>query len=279
MGGIDTNLATSALAIALVALLVSLAQLLQQYFATADGYRNCQKSVMAQWSAKTKRRFRLREFRIETLFETPEIFLAGPGVEKRAGQVLITGTIEARNKTLTPLKAFDPDRLQQQSSSGEIRTRQRQTALSRPIENSANELVCWLPLLHWLHETSEASLDLAEKMQDQRAEEPGRKLPLVDESQTVPALIFQKRSWDFQPPGVFRPLAKSTVSDIVILARRMGMKWKDLRLENGTMHAEGHSHVLTSTAIGSLEYSYSGRARSLKGALFSQAHPNSLHQQ
>ncbi|KAG9241993.1 hypothetical protein BJ878DRAFT_195333 [Calycina marina] len=36
-------------------------QLLQQCFATADGYRRCQRSVMGEWSSKTRLRWRWRE--------------------------------------------------------------------------------------------------------------------------------------------------------------------------------------------------------------------------
>jgi len=38
----DTVLSASALAVVLVALVIATAQLLGQYFATADGYRRCQ---------------------------------------------------------------------------------------------------------------------------------------------------------------------------------------------------------------------------------------------
>jgi hypothetical protein len=128
------------------------------------------------------------------LFETPEIFLAGHGIEERAGQVLITGTVQARNETLTPLEAFDPDRAKQRSRFRQLSTGQWCFALSKPIENPTNELVSWLPPLHWLHETSEASLDLAEKIQDQDLQKAEKSPPLVDKSKTVPALVFRKRS-------------------------------------------------------------------------------------
>ena len=107
---------------------------------------------------------------------------------------MITGTLEARTKALTPLEAFDPDAAQGQSNSRDFIARQRHLAWAKPIENSANELACWLPLLHWLHEASSSSLDLAEKMQDQGAQKSQRPLPLVDKFKTVPALVFRNRS-------------------------------------------------------------------------------------
>jgi hypothetical protein len=54
MAGVDTNLAATALAIALVALVVALGQLFQQYLGTADGYRRCQISVMGGYAKRTQ---------------------------------------------------------------------------------------------------------------------------------------------------------------------------------------------------------------------------------
>jgi hypothetical protein len=69
----DMDIAVVALAISLVALFTTLLQLLQQYYATADGYRRCQKSVMAGWAKYTHRKFRWSEFRFETIFVVPDI--------------------------------------------------------------------------------------------------------------------------------------------------------------------------------------------------------------
>lgn len=65
------------LIVALIALLVALLQALQQYSATADGYRRCQRSVMGDWAKHTHRRFKWRqgEFRFETVFAVPQILL------------------------------------------------------------------------------------------------------------------------------------------------------------------------------------------------------------
>lgn len=70
---VDNAIAIAALVISLVALLTTLLQLLQQYFATADGYRRCQNSVMAGWAKFTRRHFRWKEFRYETIFVVPDI--------------------------------------------------------------------------------------------------------------------------------------------------------------------------------------------------------------
>ena len=65
--------ALTALIVSLVALTVALGQLLGQYFATADGHRRCQSSVMGPWSKHTKLRWRWQEFRFETLYAVPKI--------------------------------------------------------------------------------------------------------------------------------------------------------------------------------------------------------------
>lgn len=283
MSGADINLAAAALAIALVALVIAVGQLLQQYFATADGYRNCQKSVMGQWAIKTRRRFRWREFRFETLFSTPEIFLTGGGGGTRPDQVYIIGSAESRRLTLTPPDAFDdpgqfprwPTHSSKSWSSAVGRreadtnlTQRKMTSLSHTMENPSDELVCWLPLLHWLHETTRASLDPEEQpLENATREEVKKAYAMINMRKRVPALVFRVRSWDFQPPDVSRPMARTTVSDIAVLARRMGMRWKAFRPEDGMMRAEGHSHILTSTVVRSLglllHYSYTGQARRL----------------
>lgn len=69
----DNNISIAAIVVALVALIVALGQLFGQYFATADGYRRCQPSVMGRWAKFTRLRWRWSQFRFETLYTTPEI--------------------------------------------------------------------------------------------------------------------------------------------------------------------------------------------------------------
>ncbi|TVY43401.1 hypothetical protein LOCC1_G004571 [Lachnellula occidentalis] len=222
MGTADVSIAATALAIALVAFVTALGQLLQQYFATADGYRRCQRSVMGEWASRTRLRWRWREFRFETLYSTPEIFMTSSGRD-RSGQVLIEGATNSRALTLAPYP--DPP------------------ASPHGIRN-INETVCWVTFLHQLHMLG-ARNGISDTL-----------------GISLPALCFQERSWDFQLPDVVRPLAVCTVSDIAIMARRLGMRWKDFRPYDGSLKAEGHFQVMTSTNVRSLgillQYSYTG---------------------
>jgi hypothetical protein len=66
--------ALTALLISLIALLATMGQLLQQYIATADGWRYCQDTVMGPfWGSRTKPRWRWREFRFETIYFVPKL--------------------------------------------------------------------------------------------------------------------------------------------------------------------------------------------------------------
>lgn len=64
-----------ALLVSLIALLVAFLQLCQQYFATADGYRNCAESVIGPWHRTRHRPFVPSEFRFETVYDAPLIRL------------------------------------------------------------------------------------------------------------------------------------------------------------------------------------------------------------
>lgn len=275
MPGTDTNLAAAALAIALVALCTTLAQLLQQYFATADGYRRCQKSVMGEYARKTRLQWRWREFRFETLYTTPEIFLAGDGALNRVGQVVLTGSEDSRQKSFVPVTSTGmvnddipifiglQDGIIQAASGHKNEVSQSVNKSVQHTEPYRGELACWIHFLHWVHEISQASLE---------NEIPKRQDPVQYPyvRTRFPAVIFREKSWDFQQPDVVRPLAKTTLSDIAVIARRMGMRWKDFRPSDGILRAEGHSHIFTSTVVRSLgivlQYSYTGQGQRLQMA-------------
>jgi hypothetical protein len=272
--GADTSLAGAALAIALVALVTALGQLLQQYFATADGYRRCQKSVMGGYARQTRLRWRWREFRFETLYTIPEIFLTGDAAPRRLGQILLTGSEKSRGASLIPMGSVNMgnerlETLEYETKHGDNLeadgTRTLRIKVSKGVRSNGSdhgEMVCWVPLLHWIHESTSAALKAHNLIEEGVEFAP----PKV----RIPAVVVRERSWDFQPPDVVRPLARTTLSDIAVIARRMGMKWKDFRPSDGILRAEGHSHTITSTVVRSLgivlQYSYTGQGERLKKA-------------
>lgn len=210
---VDTNIAIAAIAVALCAFIVSLRQLLGQYSATAEGYRRCQPSVMGPWAQWTRLRWRWGQFRFETLFTTPQIFLAAFHIDQNQQRVAAIST---------------DDRIEFISGSPESRI--RTMSVSPGEEERSSELACWLPLLGSLHR-NEWELQRY-RCYDQQLlfgdPKPHRQL-------VGPAVRFHEMSWDFMPPEIVRPFAVTTVSDIAIIARRLGMSWEvfDGNLDDG----------------------------------------------
>ena len=222
----ETYLALTALVVALCSLLITTGQLLGQYFATADGYRRCQPSVMGPWAKRTRLRWRWAQFRFEVLYSTPDIFLHEFGVDAsdlRLGNVpgaeRITGSLESESGTMIAPHSFS---------------------------NPSDEMVCWLPLLAVLHQHER-------EMQPHGCYKASYdKLLRHDRFPLAPALTIRERSWDFMSPDIVRPFATTNISDIGVLARRLGMTWVDFRPDDGVLRAEGKEHMITSTTVRSI---------------------------
>ncbi|TRM69435.1 hypothetical protein BD626DRAFT_474034 [Schizophyllum amplum] len=70
--------ALAALIVSLVALVVTLLQVVQQYASTAYDYRRCSKRVLGQWAQRTRRHFIFSEVRFEVTFSTPHLSIFFP---------------------------------------------------------------------------------------------------------------------------------------------------------------------------------------------------------
>ncbi len=137
MSNEQDNTAIVAIIIALIAFFVTTAQLLQALFGTAEGYRRCQPSVIGRWAKKTRRKWRWTEFRFETIFTTPDIYLEFiDNPDSLRHWAFIEGSAISRAQT---------------SSDGLPRgiTIPRKASDSLEVEN---DLVSWLSLLDMLHD-------------------------------------------------------------------------------------------------------------------------------
>lgn len=205
------NTALAAIIIAIIAFFVTTAQLLQQIFETAVGYRHCQASAIGEWATLTRRKWRWSEFRFETKSTTPTIRLVN--VADCAGSrkvTLITGDPESRRKTYM-------------------------RAMTNLDSDESGDQVGWLDLLDHLH--------VHQRHYDRwRVHWPMEQI-------TWPAITFRERSWDFMPPDIIRPFATSTVGDIIALGHGLGMVWTDLHPGDGMMRAEGGGKSIISTAV------------------------------
>ena len=104
----------------------------------------------------------------------------------------------------------------------------------------SQDLACWLYLLNSLRSV---------EVQRQRS---GIYASPSSTEFFSPACRLRERSWDLMSPELVRPLARTTVSDIAIMVRRLGMTWRSFQPEEGMMSAEGNGHLVYSTYVRSL---------------------------
>lgn len=260
MSNEQDNTATVAIVIAVIAFFVTTAQLLQALFGTAEGFRRCQPFVIGGWSAEARRKWRWSEFRFETTFKTPHIKLSPvedvtmPEHPSSVSGVLVTGDPISRKHTYSQYGLEDPTQ--------DLLYAHKRFSPKEAGEGS-NELASWLALLDQLHdhinlywspEVNGADLkrsqNLAVHLPLHRRKCPPSPWEIAYTcAMTLPAIIFRTRSWDFMPPDIVRPVASSTVGDIVALIHRLGMSFKELAPGQGTMRAEGNGQSIVSTSV------------------------------
>ena len=259
MSSEQDNTAIVAIIIALIAFFVTTAQLLQAILGTAEGFRRCQPSVIGGWYAETRRRWRWSEFRFETRFKTPHITLDPvtdatiPESPSRARRVFLTGEVDSRQKTYAAGKTPPSQR----------RPRFFQWFLNVQGDEDNNDLASWLELVDRLHERVQLYWRPEVQGKNLINGQTLRKQSTLSSSNmfshdpnmayactvTLPAVTFRTRSWDFMPPDIIRPVASSTVGNIIALAHRLGMAFKELAPGEGTMRAEGNGHTIVSTSV------------------------------
>ena len=241
-----------ALVVAFVALITTVGQTVGQFFATADGYRRCQPSVMGGWAKLTHRRFRWSEMRFETLYTTPAFCIAW------APTSMTKGPSSAGDFYLQSLDntAHGNDLVYVNGSNKS--SNDAYFEVTENVSNPYSEVVSWVSLIGLLHANAR---DIWRRFKNQGGQvlttdptgigafaPPSSRL-LPDGMHSVPALIPVTRSWDFVPPEVVRPLASVNICDIAILARRLGMSWRQFEPAEGNLKAEGNGHTITSASI------------------------------
>jgi hypothetical protein len=63
------------------------------------------------------------------------------------------------------------------------------------------------------------------------------------------AVRVSKKSWDFVPAEIVKPLALTNVRDIAIFVQQLGCKWTTFQPEDGVLRAEGEGIALSSTEV------------------------------
>jgi len=124
---IGSRLSIAAITVAVCALVISLSQLLEQYFENAEGCWQCQSSFLSPWAKLTRLRWRWSRFRFETLLTTPGILLVPFHIDQNQQRIVWTSPGD-RIECISGFMTISP------------RTK-----------NKNVELTSWLPFLGDLH--------------------------------------------------------------------------------------------------------------------------------
>jgi len=256
----ETPLNATALVIALIALVGTLAQVVHQYYAaSAAGFTNCGESVMGKWAESTKRIFRLKELRFEVQFEAPVIFVSPPtnknGPVKNVAIHYVDGSDESLKATRS-LQAKDEEALRRENK----------------VHTADNERATWVTLLSALHsmerdswlwrkEHYPTSIPAAEPKGTATSTDepkatsanpsPSPKVQLKDHTLAI-AVQVKQRSWDSMPAVVKKPYATTTICHILEIAAMLGLYWKEFDRSKDRYRAEGNGYILTGTQINDL---------------------------
>ncbi|KAF2732231.1 hypothetical protein EJ04DRAFT_578488 [Polyplosphaeria fusca] len=243
----DANVATTALVVAAVALLIAVGQFLQQIFGTADGYRRCQESVMGPWASYTRLSWRWKGFRFETKFTTPSLlFIAHDSSGQDVQGLYRLVDCKGRGGN-TP------------TDNSKVPVALRETLRqSDPIRNpSRSDFVTWMSLLRSISEIDSSLMrggvlaDDVEGIRDAHVDEQfDYSLAPIQKSRRLYAAVrLEERSWDLIPPDIVRPFAKTTLGHLITIASRLGMHWIDFEPTRGALTAQGNGHSISSTTV------------------------------
>lgn len=263
---LDTSdeVAVVALIISVIALIGAILQLLQQYFSSAEGYKDCGQQVMGDWSLTRKRHFRVTELRFETQFEVPVIFLCPPNNTRgplgpRSAEVPlwhVDGTTESEIHTRTPRVSKeneDKDKLKDSRK------------LNQDVHTADNERANWYILLQALHEMERASQLWQENRLDSERNtacpksigDLPKEVAPFEKHTVVAALQPKRKSWDVMPGEVKKPYATTTICHIVEMAAMLGMHWREFDRSESRYHAEGNGYLLTGHEVDDLGIMFS----------------------
>lgn len=242
--------AIAALVISLAAFFTTTLQVLQQYLASAEGFRRCAPSVMGLWHVGTKRKFRRHELRFEVVFETPVLFLAPPSNKR--------GPIENR-----PIFQIDGTDISYKNTN----TMKPEEVKFSNVSTADDEQASWVTLLSVLQRE-----EFESRKWDAANRHSPRGMKYSDPEYTIVTMLQKKtRSYDFMPPSMTKPFATTTISHLVEMVALMGMFWKAFDELKGNVRAEGNGLILTSTQVHGLglmaTFSKTGRSEFEKNRL------------
>ncbi len=192
---------------------------------------NCGPEVMGAWYLSTRRIWRSTEFRFETLFEVPAIFVCPPtntrGRIKSRDIHFLDGTPESLERTRTNLPGDEARRL----------------SLASEAHTADDERASWVMLLSMLQLME---IESQEWQNSHRSGSSPLSSPLATFSDHTLAIAVQakQRSWDSMPAGV-KPYATTSFCHILEIAAMLGIYWKEFDRSKERYRAEGNGWMVT----------------------------------
>ncbi|KAK4146952.1 uncharacterized protein C8A04DRAFT_9406 [Dichotomopilus funicola] len=199
---------------------------------------NCGPNVMGGWSVLTRRVWRPSEFRFETLFEVPVIFVCPPsntrGPIRNQPIYFVAGTPDSMEHT----RALLPREEQRIQSTPESQVR-----------TADNERASWVTLLSHLQLMERESQEWDQPLLLYRSG-PQLAYPIGFGERTLAVAIQAKtRSWDTIPAHVKKPYATTAFCHLLEIAAMMGIYWKEFDRLKERYQAEGNGYILTGAHI------------------------------
>ncbi|KAK0629373.1 hypothetical protein B0T17DRAFT_184209 [Bombardia bombarda] len=229
-----------ALVVSLVALLGTIAQVLQQYYASAAGYVNCGESVMGEWHNSKRRKFRPYELRFEVQFEAPVIFVSFPANQKGPVKNQPINYVNGTPESLKATRSLLP----------QDEEKHRQALRESNVHTADNERATWVTLLSQLQSMERESAQW--QLQQQKIGPPQPLLADFSKHTLAIAVQAKKRSWDTMPSDVRKPYATSAMCHVLEIAAMMGIYWKEFDRSKDKYRGEGNGFILTGSHVADL---------------------------
>ncbi|RAH46171.1 uncharacterized protein BO95DRAFT_412583 [Aspergillus brunneoviolaceus CBS 621.78] len=243
----SNSIALTAFIVSLVALTVTLLQLLQQYFATAQGYNRCSRRLIGDWSRFRHRHYLWREFRFEVTFVRPYIYL---------GNLNPSHPIpDTEGPSATWHNLFSPSRRDQ-------KWRAKYLGRSMSISELPGELTDACTQASWtlfLKHLQEYNRHAARRMQHASYEPPSPSTTTHSPSSTYGICIkFEPCTWDDLPGNPGTLTGSVSLRDLTIFTRLLGLNWSGGPFMSSLQRSASKEESKSSTSLsprGSLQAS------------------------
>lgn len=253
----EVIVAAVALIVSAVALIATFMQVLQQYYASAQGYSQCTEQVMGDWAKTKSRRFSWEELRFEVQYDAPVIFVSPPtndrGPIPEAKIYFLDGTQQSLKDTWTT-SDLDPRKEYQKKSEKER------------IHTADNELASWFVLLYAVQRMEAKSWEW--QQEQYRAIGPPSSTaaqyglpsepPDLKAAHTMTVALQRKRkTWDTMPTNLSKPYATTTVCHLIEMVAALGIYWKEFDRKYDRYRAEGNGFAVRGERVSDLGLMFS----------------------